>query len=117
MEQQIYMLSEEGIKLLAAQITENIQNNLGAKTSNATEKNKQDEFLNIEELSKLVGLTKPTLYGHVHRNTIPFIKKGKMLRFSKIDILAWLEHGKSKPQSVLEDKANTYLAKKSLFNR
>jgi excisionase family DNA binding protein len=115
--QKFYMLSEEGIKVLAEQITANIQNKLQGTTTSVPNATSEDEFLNIEQLTKLIGLTKPTIYGHVHRKTIPFIKKGKMLRFSKIDILNWLENGKSKSKSDLEAKANEYLAKKPLFNR
>lgn len=107
----IYLLSSEGIKVLAELITKNIKNEL-QPTSKATP---EDAILNINELSKLIGLTKPTLYGHVHRKTIPFIKKGKMLRFSKNDILNWLQEGKSQSNSDLEAKVNDYLAKKPLF--
>ena len=109
---QIYMLSEEGIKVLVEQITENIKNELQIHPQKVTQ---EDEFLNIEELSNLIGLTKPTLYGHVHRNTIPFIKKGKMLRFSKNDILNWLQDGKSKSKADIDNQVNEYLAKKRLF--
>ena len=109
---QIYMLSEEGIKVLAEQITENIKNELQIQPHKVTQ---EDEFLNIEELSNLIGLTKPTLYGHVHRNTIPFIKKGKMLRFSKNDILNWLQDGKSKSKADIDNQVNEYLAKNPLF--
>jgi excisionase family DNA binding protein len=111
MNQQFFMLTEESISKLAEQITANINKQLQPTTSAVSE----DEFLNINELSKLIGLTKPTLYGHVHRKTIPFIKKGKMLRFSKKSILNWLEEGKSQSKSALEDKVNDYLAKKPLF--
>ena len=109
---QIYMLSEEGIKVLVEQITENIKNELQIHPQKVTQ---EDEFLNIEELSNLIGLTKPTLYGHVHRNTIPFIKKGKMLRFSKNDILNWLQDGKSKSKADIDNQVNEYLAKNPLF--
>lgn len=107
----IYLLSSEGIKVLAELITKNIKNEL-QPTSNATN---EDEFFNIDELTKLVGLTKATIYGHVHRKTIPFIKKGKMLRFSKHDILNWLQDGKSESKSALDVRVNDYLAKKPLF--
>lgn len=111
MSQQIYLLSDEGIKVLAELITKNIKNEL-QPTSHSTI---GDEFLNIDELSNLIGLTKPTIYGHVHRKTIPFIKKGKMLRFSKQDILNWLQDGKSQSKAALENKVNDYLSKKPLF--
>lgn len=106
------MVSDEGIKVLLEQMAriENKLQNLNFSTTTA-----EDEFLNIIELSRLIGLTKPTIYGHVHRNTIPFIKKGKMLRFSKLDILNWIEDGKSTSKADLEAKANEYLAKKPLF--
>lgn len=107
------MLSEEGIKVLAERITENLKKEL-QPTSKATQ---EDEFLDITELSKLIGLTKPTIYGHVHRNTIPFIKKGKMLRFSKIDILNWLQEGKNTSKDELDSKVNEYLSKNPMFNR
>jgi excisionase family DNA binding protein len=110
----ISLLSAEGIKVLAELISKNIKNELQL-TSNATIVSKDDEFLNIDELSKLIGLTKPTIYGHVHRKTIPFIKKGKMLRFSKQDILNWLQDGKSQSKAVLENKVNDYLSKNPLF--
>ena len=114
MSQQIYLLSDEGIKVLAEQITENLKKELQTQPQNVTQ---EDEFLNIDELSKLIGLTKPTIYGHVHRNTIPYIKKGKMLRFSKQDILNWLDTGKSTSKEELDSKVNDYLANNPLFNR
>lgn len=114
MNNQFYMLSEEGIKVLAEQITENLKKELQTQPQNVTQK---DEFLNIDELSKLIGLTKPTLYGHVHRNTIPYIKKGKMLRFSKQDILNWLDNGKNSSKEELNSKVNDYLANNPLFKR
>ncbi|MCO6164505.1 helix-turn-helix domain-containing protein [Flavobacterium sp. NRK F7] len=118
MKQPFYLISEDDIKALAEQISANIQNKLeGNFTPIVSSKTSDDEFLNIEELTKLIGLTKPTIYGHVHRNTIPYIKKGKMLRFSKLDILHWLENGKNNSKSDLEAKVNEYLAKKPLFNR
>jgi excisionase family DNA binding protein len=117
MNQQFFMLSEEGLKVLAEQISNIIESKMQeTKVLNVVTTN-QDVFLNITKLSELIGLTKTTIYGHVHRNTIPFIKKGKMLRFSKIDILNWLDEGKSTSKSNLESKANEYLMKNQLFNR
>lgn len=114
MNNQFYMLSEEGIKVLAEQITKNLKKELQTQPQNVTQ---EDGFLNIDELSKLIGLTKPTIYGHVHRNTIPYIKKGKMLRFSKQDILNWLDTGKNSSKEELDSKVNDYLANNPLFNR
>ena len=109
----ITFFSEEDLIVIAKCISENIKKELHPTSKTTTE----DEFLDINELSKLIGLTKPTIYGHVHRNSIPFIKKGRMLRFSKHDILNWLQSGKSQSNNNLEAKVNDYLAKNPLINR
>lgn len=108
------LFSEEDYLVIAKRIAEVLKKELQTQPQNVTQ---EDEFLNIDELSKLIGLTKPTLYGHVHRNTIPYIKKGKMLRFSKQDILNWLDTGKSTSKEELDFKVNDYLANNPLFKR
>ena len=113
MNQKFSSLLDVLIKVLAEQITANIKNELQIQPPQ--KETPEDEFFNIDELSKLIGLTKPTIYGHVHRNTIPFIKKGRMLRFSKNDILNWLQDGKSKSKADIDNQVNEYLAKKRLF--
>ena len=110
MNQQFYMLSEEGIKVLAEQITENIK-----KAMNSSNSSNEDVFMNIDETAKLIDLSKPTVYGLVHQNNIPYHKKGKRLYFLKSEILAWLKSGKHQTQSELEDTADTYLLKNKLF--
>ena len=61
MKQPFYLISEDDIKALAEQISANIQNKLeGNFTPIVSSKTSDDEFLNIEELTKLIGLTKPT---------------------------------------------------------
>lgn len=117
MDQKIFKSLELAVEYFADKISTKIEQRLNLpnnSTSLLTDKT-EDVYLNIIELSELIGLTRPTIYGHVHRKTIPFIKKGKMLRFSKKDILNWLQDGKSKSNSDLEAKVNDYLAKKPLF--
>lgn len=104
------MLSEEGIKVLAEQITENIK-----KAMNFSNSSIEDIFMNIDETSKLIDLSKPTVYGLVHQNKIPYHKKGKRLYFLKSEILAWLKSGKKETTSELESRANEYLSKNKLF--
>ncbi|MFD2891180.1 helix-turn-helix domain-containing protein [Flavobacterium chuncheonense] len=112
MNPKIYMLCDEGIKVLAEQIAEKVKIEL----QNTTTVTPEEKFLNIDELSKFIGLTKPTIYGHVHRNSIPFIKKGKMLRFSKSDILNWLKEGKSQSKNQLDATVDQYLANNPFLN-
>lgn len=104
------MLSEEGIKVLAEQITENIK-----KAMNFSNSSIEDIFMNIDETSKLIDLSKPTVYGLVHQNKIPYHKKGKRLYFLKSEILDWIKSGKKETTSELESRANEYLSKNKLF--
>lgn len=108
--QQFYMLSEEGIKVLAEQITENIK-----KAINPSNSSNEGVFMNIDETAKLINLSKFTIYSLVHQNNIPFHKKGKRLYFLKSEILDWLKSGKRQSKSELEMKADEYLSKNRLF--
>lgn len=110
MNPQIYMLSEEGIKVLAEQITKQIKSSLKNKFSS-----EEDEFLSIDEAAKLIKLTKPTVYGLVHQKNIPFHKKGKRLYFLKSEILDWIKGGKCKTKSDIRKQADAYLVNNNLF--
>ena len=46
--------------------------------------------LNINEVSKLTGLSKSTIYKFTHSGTIPHFKKAKHLYFNKAEIEGWL---------------------------
>lgn len=54
------------------------------------------DLLTITEASELLSLTTPTLYGLVHKNTIPYSKKSKRLYFSKTELLDWIKSGRRK---------------------
>jgi excisionase family DNA binding protein len=110
MNQQFFMLSEEGIKALTEQISENI-----LKVINPTNATYEDTFMTIEETSKMVNLCKATIYGLTHQNDIPFHKKGKRLYFLKSEILTWIKSGKRESKSDVEKRANEYLSKNRLF--
>ena len=112
MNQQFYMLSEEGIKVLAEQITENIK-----KAINPSETSTNDAFMTIDETAKLIKLAKSSVYGLVHQKKIPFNKVGKKLYFSKSEIMQWINNGKHATKSEIELKADEYLMKNQMFNR
>lgn len=110
MNKQFYMLSEEGINVLAEQISERIKNSFKSKFSND-----ENEFLSIDETAKLIKLTKPTVYGLVNKKNIPFHKKGKRLYFLKSEILDWIKGGKCKTKSDIQKQADAYLANNNFF--
>ncbi|MGJ8666716.1 MAG: helix-turn-helix transcriptional regulator [Patiriisocius sp.] len=97
--------SVEGIKVLAEEISKNLRKDLNFVAST-----QEEAFLTIDELAKLISMTKGSIYGLVHKNAIPYHKKGK-LYFLKSEILDWIKSGKRDSKSSLEDKANEYILK------
>ncbi len=49
------------------------------------------EFLAIDDLSQYLGIKKSSLYSMVEKREIPFYKIGRLVRFKKTDIDAWVE--------------------------
>jgi excisionase family DNA binding protein len=100
-----YEFSAEGIKVLAEEISKNLSKDLGiVKNGN------EETLLTIDELAKLISLTKGSIYGLVHKNDIPYHKKGK-LYFLKSEILDWIKSGKRETKSSLHEKADEYIIK------
>lgn len=68
--------------------------------------------ININDVSKLTELSKPTLYSYVQRNEIPYYKKGNRLKFFKSEIIDWIRTGKQKTVKELEVETDMYLSKR-----
>lgn len=104
------VLFEEIIQKISDRVTDNI-----IKTINPSTTLQEDHFLTIDETAKLLNLAKPSVYGLVHQNKIPYHKKSKRLYFLKSEILDWIKSGKQESKSELEIRANEYLSKNRLF--
>ncbi|SFC97728.1 helix-turn-helix domain-containing protein [Algibacter pectinivorans] len=66
--------------------------------------------INLNEVSEITGLTKPTLYGYVQRNEIPHNKKGNRLYFFKSEIVDWIKTGKQKTLKELKAENDEFLS-------
>lgn len=69
--------------------------------------------IQLDAVVPLTGLTKPTLYGYVQRNEIPYHKKGNRLYFFKSEIIDWIKTGKQKTLKELEADAEAYVSNKN----
>ncbi|MBN1353806.1 MAG: helix-turn-helix domain-containing protein [Candidatus Omnitrophica bacterium] len=58
------------------------------------------KLLNIEELSVFLGIKKSTLYTWIHEKRIEYIKVGRLVKFDKHKINAWLEKHTHKEKSI-----------------
>lgn len=91
------------LQLDSDQLKETIENALRrvlAEKARFTEQSKtqndQKELLSIDEVSELLNLAKPTIYGLTSRRELPFFKTGKKLYFKRSELLSWIEKGKHK---------------------
>ncbi len=69
-------------------------------------KQKEKPFLNIDEASEYLGISKATLYGYTHRNIIPYYKlQDRRLYFKIEDLNEWILDKKNKHKSNSEIKS------------
>jgi len=76
-----------------------------------------DQLLTIQEVADYLKLAVPTIYGLVSRSSIPCMKRGKRLYFSKDEISVWLKEGKKKTIAELDAEADAYLLDQKKGNR
>lgn len=92
----------------------NIENLILDLKHNQKEKEStQNELLTIQEASKLLKLSIPTLYSKSSKRELPGIcKRGKRLYFSKSALLNWIEEGKRPTIEELEKTASGFIKNK-----
>ncbi|MBE0662576.1 MAG: helix-turn-helix domain-containing protein [Bacteroidales bacterium] len=77
---------------------EKIEQQLAGSTST-----NEPEYLSIDELAKLTGLSKNTIYQKRSRREIPAYKFGRELRFKKSDLNTWMETKKHPMLNLLQE--------------
>ena len=86
-----------------------------AMLSNTSTLNKQDNIkfddkvLSIDEVSKLLGLAKATIYSKASRKELPFIKRGKRLYFMEKEIIEYLKGGKILSNDEIDEISKNYI--------
>lgn len=95
-------------------ILEQIQNLLNELIGKPNEN--KEAFLNVDEASDFLGLTKSTFYVKVSRREVPSIRRGKKLYFSTNDLTEYLKGGKRKTNEEIRANAQSYLKKKGVNN-
>lgn len=65
--------------------------------------------INIDRVSILSNLAKPTIYGLVSAKKIPHAKQGKKLYFFEDEIIDWIRQGKRKTLNEIEADAAAHI--------
>ncbi|WP_313029251.1 helix-turn-helix domain-containing protein [Soonwooa sp.] len=85
-----------------------------AEIKSLVQKGQMQEFpekripIGIEEVSRIIGKAKPTIYTLVRERKIPCYKNGKKLYFFEDEILEWISKGKKKTLQEIETEALKY---------
>lgn len=87
---------------------ERIETLLLSNTNGTSSKN-NDELITIEEAAKFLHLSKPTIYSKVSKAEIPYMKRGKRLYFSKLELTDFIKQGRVKSNEELKSEAHTFL--------
>lgn len=73
-------------------------------------KEQSEQLLTVSETAQLLNLSIATIYSKVSRRELPFMKRGKRLYFSSIELMNYLKDGKVKSNLEIEAEANAYLS-------
>ncbi|MDX2442447.1 MAG: helix-turn-helix domain-containing protein [Bacteroidales bacterium] len=65
--------------------------------------------LNIDEVSKLTGLSKSTIYKFTHKGKIPHYKQAKHLFFDRVEVENWLKAIRGFNSEEIEKQASSYV--------
>lgn len=63
----------------------------------------KEEFLNVEQASKLLNLSVATIYSKVCKREIPVNKKGKRIYFCRNELMEWIKSGRVKTYTEIKD--------------
>lgn len=78
-------------------------------------KNEEEEIMNVEQVSNLIGLSKATIYGLTHKRKLPYYKARKRLYFKKSEIVNWMTSSKVKSLQEINKRADEYIFKNPLY--
>ena len=74
-----------------------------------------EKLLNIDELSKMLGVTKGTIYAWVYQKQIPHVKftKRGLLKFREKDIMDWISQKTVNTETPDSGKKSRHIARPS----
>lgn len=68
-----------------------------------------DKLLSIDEAATFLNIKKATIYSKVSRRELPYMKQGKRLYFSKVELLDYLKSGRKRTAQEIADNADQFM--------
>ena len=69
-----------------------------------------EQLLTVQEAGQFLNLKVPTVYTKVSKGELPVMKRGKLLYFSRAELLEYLKGGRKKSSAEIEQEAEAYLS-------
>lgn len=83
----------------------------------STPVNMDADLLTISQAAEFLKLKVSTLYDKTSLKEIPHFKKGKILYFSKTELQDWINSGKIRLKSQLQDEATHFVLSKNIHSK
>jgi|TARA_R110000787_G_scaffold249303_3_gene354911 excisionase family DNA binding protein len=80
------------------------------KKQEETPTERTEQLLTVQEAAQFLNLTVPTIYSKVSKRELPFMKRGKRLYFSSVELMAYIKEGRKKSNAEIEAEAEAYLS-------
>ena len=71
--------------------------------------------MTIDQASRLLSISKATMYGKTSQRLIPHFKVGKRIYFKRSELINWIADGKQMTMKEIEMEADTYLKRNKLL--
>ena len=81
--------------------------------SNGSINKEEDDITNFQGMLKILDIAESTGYAKTSSGEIPHFKKGRKLLFRKSELMQYIESGKRKTTTDIDDLAEQYLRKAS----
>jgi len=72
-------------------------------------KEPEKEILSVDEAADFLGISKQTIYQHVHKRKIPHSKRGRRLFFRRSELNDWIDKGRKKTIPEIDDDVSEYM--------
>lgn len=69
----------------------------------------EKELLSIDEAADFLGISKQTIYQHVHHRKIPHSKRGRRLFFRRSELNEWIDKGRKKTMPEIDEDVKKYM--------
>ena len=69
----------------------------------------KEKLMTVQEAANFLSLSVPTVYSKVSKSELPFMKNGKRLYFSNIELMDYLKKGRSKSNDEVNAIATNYI--------